>query len=346
MKFSPRGAATAIGSFPHREPEPACGLILEHIPEIPVWPQLPNADFRERMEIQFSEGMPCVVVDERKGRAYFDTGGDPAGELEKFYESVAEENLERFRVSPGYSRGLYHMEKKLSSMDLSNVLFLKCHVTGPLTFRLVVTDEARRPIYFNEIFRDVVVRSIALKARWLLRRYRPLGRRQICFIDEPIFSAFGSTYASPRRDDIVGCLAEVVEAIHKEGALAGAHCCGAMEWTLLIDAGVDIMSFDAFGYGETVGNCADRVRAFLENGGVLAFGIVPTSEEIRGQTPESLAGRLEALVKNLAFRGIRGDLVREQCLLTPSCGTGSLTEALAEEIFGKLSALSRMIRSG
>ena len=346
MRFSPQGLATAIGSFPHREPAAACELILKHIPEIPIWPQLPNADFREQMEIQYSEGMPCVVVDEEKERIYFETGGDPTGELEKFYENVVEENLDHFRITPEYSRGLYCMEEKLASMDLGTIQFLKCHVTGPLTFGLSKTDENKRSIYYNEIFRDVVVKGITMKARWLLNRFRPLGCRQICFIDEPIFSAFGSsTYVSLQRSDVVGCLGEVVEAIHKEGALAGTHCCGNTEWTILIDAGVDIMSFDAFGYGGTIAYYADRIKDFLENGGILACGIVPTSEMIREQTPDSLAGKLDAFVKNLASKGIDENLVLQQCMLTPSCGTGSLTVALAEEIFGKLSDLSRLIRS-
>ena len=75
MRFSPRGVATAIGSFPHSEPEAACELILNNIPEIPIWPQLPNADFREQMEIQYSEGMPSLVVDAVKERIHFETGG-------------------------------------------------------------------------------------------------------------------------------------------------------------------------------------------------------------------------------------------------------------------------------
>ena len=103
MRFSPKGIATAIGSFPHREPEAACELILENIPEIPIWPQLPNANFREQMEIQYSEGMPCLVVDEAKERIYFETGGDPTGDLEKFYENVLAENLDYFSISPDFS---------------------------------------------------------------------------------------------------------------------------------------------------------------------------------------------------------------------------------------------------
>ncbi len=345
MQFNPRGIATAIGSFPHLEPEAACELILKYIPEIPIWPQLPNTSFREQMEIQYSEGMPCIEVDEARERIYFDTSGDSTRDLEIFYENVLAENLDYFQISSEYSRGLYQMEKKLSEVGCSAVKYFKCHVTGPLTFGLSKTDQEKRSIYYNEIFRDVVTKGIAMKARWMLNRFRFLERPQICFVDEPIFSAFGSsTYVSVQRPDVVRCLSEVIDSIHREDALAGTHCCGNTEWTMLIDSGVDIISFDAYQYGETIGYYADRIRDFLAKGGVLAWGIVPTSEKIREHTPQSLVKKLEDLVGTLASKGIDKNLIWEQCLPTPSCGTGSLSVELAEEIFRQLSEVSGLLR--
>ncbi len=297
------------------------------------------------MEIQYCEGMPCVKVDEVKERIYFALGGDPTNDLEKFYENVITENLDHFKISPDYSRGIHHMERKLAAMDRSSVKFLKCHVTGPVTFGLSKTDEEKRSVYYNEVFRDVVVKAISMKARWMLDKFKALGCPQICFVDEPIFAAFGSsTYVSVERSDVVSSLSEVVEAIHREDALAGTHCCGNTEWTMLIDAGVDIISFDAYEYGETIGYYAAQVKDFLEQGGILACGIVPTSERIGDETPESLVKKLGGLVKNLASKGINENLLWEQCLVTPSCGTGSLSVELAEEIFRQLSEVSRLLR--
>lgn len=345
MQFNPRGLATAIGSFPHQSPEAACELILKHIPEIPIWPQLPNTGFREQMEIQYSEGLPNVVVDEARERIYFDTSGDSTSDLEIFYENVLAENLDHFQISPEYSRGIYQMEQMLSAGDRSAIRYFKCHVTGPLTFGLSKTDQEKRSIYYNEVFRDVVTKGIAMKARWMLNKFRFLECAQICFVDEPIFAAFGSsTYVSVQRSDVVGCLGEVVDAIHKEGAFAGTHCCGNTEWTILIDSGVDIISFDAFEYGETISYYAGRIKEFLGNGGILAWGIVPTSEKIRTQTPQSLVKKLEGLVNNLASKGVDKNLIWDQCLPTPSCGTGSLSVELTEEIFRQLSEVSALLR--
>lgn len=345
VRFDPKCMATAIGSFPHTDPETACDIILRSMPEIPIWPQLPNTDFREQMEIQYSEGMPCAVVDEAGRRIYFDTGGDITGDLERFYENFLSGNLDYFKISPAFSRGIYHMEEKLSTIDRSSIRYLKSQVTGPVTFGLNRVDENKRSIYYNDIFRDVVVKCIVMKARWLLDRFRPFGFEQICFVDEPIFSAFGSsTYLSVQRSDVVRCLGEVIDAIHEEGAVAGSHCCGNTEWTILIDAGVDIINFDAYEYGETIGYYPDEVNEFLNGGGVLAWGIIPTSEKINDETPESIVKRLERLIGNLAGKGIDKNVLWDRCLITPSCGTGSRSVELSDKTFHRLSEVSRLLR--
>lgn len=347
MPFQPKCTATAIGSFPHEDPATACDLILKNIPEIPIWPQLPNTNFKEQMEIQFSEGLPGVVLDEEKQRMYFDTSRETTTDFEKFYENYLAENLDYFEISPEFSRGIYEMERQLREREPSslNLKYFKSHVTGPITIGLGRVDENKRAIYYNEMFRDAIVKGTEMKARWLLRKFKFLGCDQICFIDEPILSAFGSsTYVSIQRPDVVKYLNDVVQAIHKENALAGIHCCGNTEWTILVDAGVDIISFDAYEFGETIGYYPEKIKTFLENGGVLAWGIVPTSEKIHEETAESLVKKLEASVDNLASKGIDKALIWEKCLLTPSCGTGSRSLEITENVFHNLSEVKKLLQ--
>ncbi len=345
MPFDPQCLATAIGSLPHEDPVIACEVVLKAIPEIPIWPQLPKTNFKEGMEIQYSEGLPCVALDEEKQRMYFDTSGDITSELEKFYENYMAENLDYFQISSEFSRGVYEMEQKLKEKDLSSLQYFKSQVTGPLTTGLGRVDENKKSIYYNELFRDVIIKGMEMKARWLLRKFSFLGCDQLCFIDEPILSAFGSsTYVSVQRSDVVKHLEDVIEAVHKEGALAGIHCCGNTEWTILIDSGVDIISFDAYEFGETISYYPEQVKTFLEKGGALAWGIVPTSEKINEETPETLVEKLRAAIKNLAIKGVDEDLIWEKCLLTPSCGTGSLSVEISEKIFDSLADVRRLLR--
>jgi len=345
MAFNPQCLATGIGSFPHTDVKAAGDIVLNTIPEIPVWPQLSNINFREQMDIQFTEGLPSIILDESKRRIYFDTSRDYSLDFERFYENYLADNLDYFKISTEYAHGLYEMEKRLSETIPPSIKYFKTQLTGPITLGLTITDEKKRAIYYDEMFRDVIVKGTAMKSRWLLHKFKSLGLKQICFIDEPILSAFGSsTYVSVQRSDVVSFLKEVIDAIHEEDALAGIHCCGNTEWTILIDAGVDIISFDAYEFGETIGYYPKQIKEFLENEGAIAWGIVPTSEKINQETPESLITQLENKIRNLANKGIEEKLIWDKCLLTPSCGTGAMRVEMAEKVFNQLAEVKNLLR--
>lgn len=346
MSLEPCCLATAIGSLPHKDPQQAVEVVLQNIPNAPIWPQLPANGLHEQMEIQYSEGIPRVVLDHEKGRMYFDTTGDTSGDLAEFYEKYCAEDFEAFRIGPDFSKGIYAMEAALQAAGGKRP-FVKVQTTGPLSVGLSIVDEKKRAIYYNPEFVDVVVKGMAMKCRWQIRKFQPFAEKVICFVDEPILSAFGSsTYVSVTRDDTVAKLGEVIEAVHAEGALAGVHCCGNTEWTILIDAGVDIVNFDAFDYGETILLYPDAMKGYLKAGKALAFGIVPTnSAKIHANTADSLIAKFSDLVQKLAkVTGLDSELIRRQAFITPSCGTGSLPVADAELVFKTLHETSLKLR--
>jgi len=350
MMIRPRCVATAIGSMPHEDPEPALDLVFRTIPDAPLWPQLPHRGLREQMEIQYSEGLPRAVLDTEKGRLYFDTSGDYYDDLAEFYAGymAADEDgdCSAGAMSPEYAAGIPALESRLQARG-SKLPILKCQTTGPVSLALAIVDENKRSIYYNEEFVDVVVKGLALKCRWQVRHFAPFAETVICFVDEPILSAFGSsTYVSVQRDDVVARLSEVIDAIHLEGALAGVHCCGNTEWSILVDAGADVISFDAFEHGETIALYPEYLkRHFTERGGALAWGVVPTSAAIRDETVATLVERFEGLVDHLCERtGLDAQIVREQSLITPSCGTGSMELGDSERVFELLGQTCQGLR--
>ncbi|MBN1128566.1 MAG: hypothetical protein JXA71_06245 [Chitinispirillaceae bacterium] len=344
LPFTP----TAIGSLPHVSAEEAVAVVLRSIPDCPVWPQLPRRAFREQMEIQYSEALPCVVLDQEKGRMSFDTSDEDAAAaaVGEFYEAymAAEESGDwaRFGISSGFSAGIGALEAALAAAPKRP--WVKVQTTGPLTMGLSLVDQNKRAIYYNEMFRDVLVKAMIAKSRWQIARFSRLAGGTICFIDEPILSAFGSsTYVSVSREDVVSILAETASAISAAGAISGVHCCGNTEWPILVDAGIDIINFDAFEFGDSLALYPDAISRHLERGGLLAWGLVPTSEKITEQTVDSLVARFNALVRALADKGVEKNRIMSQALLTPSCGTGSLSRELAEKVFDMLPKLAAVL---
>ncbi|MCL2813012.1 MAG: hypothetical protein FWD23_00275 [Oscillospiraceae bacterium] len=339
--------STAIGSMPFDNADYAIKVSLDCL-DAPIWPQLSAYGLLEQMEIQYSENVPCAVIDKEKGRMYFKTDEDYSEAFGEFYEKymAAEEdgNFDFMAISEDYSKGLYALFDKLQK-EGKKLPWLKVQTTGPCSFALTITDENKRAIYYNEEFRDVIVKAIGMKCRWQIQKFKPFAENIICFIDEPILSAFGSsTYVSVSREDVVSILSEVIEAVRAEGGLSGIHCCGNTEWSILIDAGVDMVNFDAFEFGHTIAIYPEQVKKHLEAGKYLAWGVVPTSVKIREQTAESLELKLEEGMDNLAATGISKELIVSQAIITPSCGTGSLEAEDAEKVFKLTKELAQRMK--
>ncbi len=340
--------ATAIGSMPHESADPALDIIFGSIPTCPHWPQLPKRGFRERMEVQFLEGLPCVVIDDNNKRIFFNTSEEDGftDALSRFYDSYltaeATDEWTAFKISEKCASGITAFEKRVKKTPVS---VIKLQTTGPITTGLIVKDERGNPIFRNEALRDVLVKGLTAKSRWQIKKFSPYAERILCFIDEPIFSTFDSCFSLPvSHHDVVAILNETVEAIHAAGALCGLHCCGKTELSIPVEAGVDIISFDAYSFGEIIGMYPRQIKKHLEAGGYIAWGIVPTSEEIFKIDTASLISIYDSLVDNLVSLGIKKSIVYDKTLITPSCGVAGISVGAAERIYSLLGETASALR--
>ncbi len=348
----PMFTATGIGSMPFDDPEYAVGAVLRHFPEAPFWPQLPALGPREDMVAQYSESMPGVRIDTAGQKTVMDTGRDLSDELEAFYaayldaesDAGATSSWARFALTPSFSQGIGPFENALAGSTQRP--FVKVHTTGPCTFALSCQDAEGLPVYYRQELRDVVVKALAMNSRSQIRRFRRYAQETICFVDEPALAAFGSSsYVGVQREDVLDLLREVVDAIHLEGAVAGMHCCGNTDWSIPIEAGVDIVNFDAYEYGETIARYRAPVRALFDRDGALAWGIVPTSAAIREETVDTLADRLDRAMAVLAGKGFDRDEIARQAMITPACGAGCMEPADAKRVFAATAALGALLRT-
>lgn len=318
-------STTGIGSLPHLVPEEACGLILETF-DIPFWPQLPRLSFLEWMIPQYSEGMPFINID-RDAENIF-VSRNESDELERFYETCGAQA--RIAISDDHARGLHVFLRMVRGRHFG---FIKGQITGPMTFTLGLKDREGRLIYFDEELRQVSLMLLQAKARWQIDQLRPHSENVFIFIDEPILSALGSsTYLSVSREETLRLLSDTVAAIKEAGGIPGIHCCANADWVLAIESGVKVISFDAYHYFENLSIYHNEIRAFLESGGYLAWGIVPTTDEIGKETPESVIQKFDSRLKALSAH-IPHHILASQTILTPSCGTGSRSVEETIKIF-------------
>jgi len=344
MPFDTPFAATGIGSFPHRDEKEVYPLILRDFPEIPFWPQFPKRSFLEGMIVQFSQGFPGLRWDEKKQTVWLDSGQGFDKDTDRFYRSIENGELGPFQITEHFATGLRITKDLVLEKYRRSIKYIKGQITGPITFGLALADQEKKPIFYDPTWRDIVVKHLSSKARWMEKQFTDLlpEVKTILFFDEPSLSAFGSAFSGLNREDVIHSLNECFNAVK---GLKGTHCCGNTDWSLLLSTNIDILSFDAYGYLETLSLYPKELKAFLERGGILAWGIVPTSEAVIKEEAGTLAKRFKEGVETLSKRGIDQTLLR-RAIVTPSCGTASLSIPLAERVCQLTAEVSRRLTGG
>ncbi len=341
-QFIPDCLATGIGSLPFDQPQTALNLILESFPRVPHWPQLPRRGSQEGFVFQFLNPLVQTGLLELKANQAFFTNEHPAWpeRLTEFYrlylagESGEQEALKIFSIPPSAAAGFYAFIETIKETGTGQSLYFKGQLVGPVTLGLQVKDANGNLAYYDAQLRDILVKTLALHARWQTSQLMSLGRPAVIFIDEPAISIYGqSGYITVTKEMIKNDLTEIIQAINTAGGRTGVHSCAALDWTILFETHPDIVNLDAYNYGHSLLPYAKELKDFLARGGVIAWGITPTSEKAFTENTATLTVKLQTLWSELTAKGANQEVLKRQAMITPACGTGLLEPALARHIY-------------
>ena len=74
-------------------------------------------------------------------------------------------------ISPEFSKGIYALEAALDKLG-KKLPFVKVQTTGPCSMALTIVDENKRAIYYNDEFKDVIIKALAMKCRWQIQKFK------------------------------------------------------------------------------------------------------------------------------------------------------------------------------
>ncbi len=353
MKQNLNFLATAVGSLPHTDPEEAVEMIFNTFSDAPVLPQLAKVCPKEDMTSQLNENIPGVVYDETDKRWYIDQESETFFEqIEEFfldYENIVNENdlesLEKYAISESHCSALPYFLKKLAAVKPA---YVKGQIIGPFTFGTSLVDREKKCAFYDETLKEIITKALTLKALWLVKKFREASPESkiILFMDEPTISQYGtSAFITVKKEDLVSCFSEIAAALKAAGVLSGIHCCGKSDWSVVIESNIDILNFDGFYFGESLGLYSKEIANFLNNGGKIAWGIVPTLDvdSLEVATEQSLTEKYEEAISYLVNKNINKDVILESTIITPSCGAGSLNRQQAERAMQLTAALAKAL---
>jgi hypothetical protein len=210
-----------------------------------------------------------------------------------------------------------------------------------VTFAASVKDRDGRNLFTYPDFCEAFVKALAIRGLWQVRHLSKSGKKPILFLDEPYLAGYGSAFTPIQRHEVVAMIKEVVDYVRERSeAIIGIHCCGNTDWSMIFEVGPDIVSFDAFSYLDYFLLYPSELRHFMETGGAIAWGIVPTFGFTGRETIDDLSRRLQEGLGKIYALGLDPELVARRSLLTPACGMGTMEPASAERVLTLLRGLS------
>lgn len=318
----PQGVATSIGSLPHVDPRQAATFVLERQPRLPAAPSLPNRSPLERMVPQAAWGIGGLTV-HPDGSLELDEGAlDPTAPL----------------PDPGIDGEPFVALRAFLGAVAGRRSPIKLQLTGPLTLGVALHGAGLRP----EVAFSVAGRAVRARTRAVLAAARETAPMAplVVFVDEPALTAAMRADFPLRPDEVVDLVSGALAAIEPH-AVTGLHCCGAADWRLVLQSGPQILSLPV-GAGAT--DHAGALGAFLERGGWIAWGAVPTDGPV-GSTPERLWRALSTEWCTLVQSGADPVLLRDQALVTPACGLAVHDPAQADQVVALTEQVARRLRT-
>jgi len=349
--FKPNFLATGVGSVPQTNGQDTLELIWKSVPHAPHWPQFPRLGAESSFVGQYLNALVEIgVIGDVEVPKFQVHDTDWVARMTVFYTLYLEamegdqQALERFGFSAQGGEGFELFCSNLEQNGTRDAVILKGQLSGSLTMGMQITDINKRSIYYDDTLRDMLVKTVALHAEWQTKRLRKFGLPVLMMIDDPGLYGFGAaTHITLKREQLIEELNSIVEGILRQGGIAGVHVCAGMDWTLLFDSKVQVVNFDAYDYMQSMMALAESLNLFLIRGGILSWGIVPTNPIAWEETAQSLKIRLENNIHELVKRGVDESLLRQQSMITPSCGTGTLPVELAEHVYGLLGELRGLV---
>jgi hypothetical protein len=178
-----------------------------------------------------------------------------------------------------------------------------------------------------------------------LQRLKKRNSNAFMFIDEPglqfLWSAMSGYGDQPARADM-DLFFSMIERPR------GVHLCGNPDWDFLLGMDLDILSLDVYTNREVFVAYAKAIREFLDRGGIIVWGVVPTNfEPFEKENIDSLISRLQGIWLALDKKGIDQDFLLSRSLLSPAtcCLVNPDGEKTVEKAFAVVRVLSETLRS-
>jgi hypothetical protein len=332
MPFVAAGAVTGIGSLPFTSATSAIRSVAKFSPEVPFWPQLPQLSEREGIVGQGLAIVEDLVEPRNEGYGYQVKDGQLNSVLEILHRSRGELTLAN-------AAGFGAFEEALLSGLFSSAVAVKGQIEGPITLSAYLFHKGR-PFLSDPALFAAIAFHVSQIIAWQIDRLKSAGLPVLLFVDEPALCLDAPVANAVSQEQRLNALSATLEGARIRGAYAGLHCCAARPFERMCRAKADIISFDAH-EGLDLFFADWHALDFIQKGGTVAYGIVPTRPGVNAVDSASI------FIRWLKAASRAGDPQKfaQRAMITATCGLGMLDTSAVAESFSVAHSISKLIRS-
>lgn len=305
------GAVVGCGSLPHRDAAAAAAFGIAEF-DIATIPTLPGRTIAESMLGQAASGLTGLIVTP-KGALEIDDRNTPGA-------ACASDALLDTDAFAGF-RAFLDLAGKIR-LDGSPV---KWQFVGPVTLG-VALEQAGLDRHAAFELASARVRATLRELSEAITAVLP-NSPQMVTIDEPWLGELMTPGFPIPPDEAIDRMSGAMAAL-PAASLVGIHCCAPCDVATVLASGPGVISVPVT---PDLVDWAGYLTRFLDDGGVVAWGAVPTDGPIPN-LPDRPWRELSDLWCALVQLGCDPVQLRRRSLITPQCGLASHSVSVARQI--------------
>lgn len=307
------------GALPYESIDSTKRMMLKLFEQNPFLPFLPNISNEDTLLGRTFFNIPGVKIKEKK--VVFKVGSTSYKQgilkLDKAYNFSDIEDLEPFAIeSPFLDMFLKIIKKFKSKRAYINLL-------GPFTISQILNKTAEEQVLMDKSYRKLFVQAVCVKALWIIEKIREVSPETVpvIILEEPMLCQFGMLKRENENltvELVTNLFSRTIEKIKASGALVAVHSMEKCDWQIPINAGVDIISFDAYNNPNNISIIPEMITDFIKRGGKVNWAIVPVMTEsiVKGLNIDYVANRLFATMEGLILSGVPERFVYNSALVS------------------------------
>jgi hypothetical protein len=253
-------------------------------------------------------------------------------QLDETFNNPTLENLEPYKIDSPFLNKYELLIKKFKPQNAY------INLLGPFSVSQKIFQSINKQSLLDKTYRKLIIQAIGVKALWAINKIKEYcpTTTPVILLEEPLFSLYGNLKRENEEispELITSLFNKIIETIHSAGGIVGIHSHKKCHWTIPINAGVDIISFDAYNNPNNLTIISDEISEFIVKGGKINWGIIPIANEkfLKDLSIDTITNRMLATFDILISAGVSPKLVYRSALVSVQGDLAHLPLIFAEK---------------